>query len=118
MAAAGAIGTGGFWAGHHWAAGACDAEKLQSQVLAQQHQAAAIAHAQATSDKIAGISITLNTDLAITRTRQKTIIEEVAADVDAHPDLARCIVPADTQRLRDGQVRDSEQSAADSAVQR
>lgn len=118
VAAIGIAGGAGVWAGHNWASTACAADKLESQVAAQAHQARAVAQAQATSDKIWAIDLQLTTDLAVTRTRQRVIVEEVYRDVDAHPDLAGCLVPAATQRLRDEQVRDSERAAEGHAVQR
>ncbi len=85
---------------------------------AQTAQARAVTKAQATSDKLWDIGLNLAVNLNVTRTRQKTIIEEVSRDVDEHPDLLACIVPAATQRLRDEQVSVSEHAAQDHAVQR
>lgn len=112
LAAFGAVGAAGVYAGHHWAASSCQAEKLASHVAAQQHELAAVAKAQATSDKIWDIGITLNVDLAMGRERAVTRTKEVTRYVDASPDLARAVVPADVQRVRDEQVRDSESVAA------
>lgn len=120
---AGAIAAGvalfgaGFAAGHHWAATSADAERQAAAVAALEHEAAAVAKAQATSERIWAIGLTLVTDIAVTRTRQRTIIEEVTRDVDAHPDLAGTLVPAATQRLRDEQADTSRRIAEGHPVQ-
>lgn len=71
-----------------------------------------MAKAQATSDKIWDIGITLNADLAMGRERAVARTKEVTRYVDASPDLARAVVPVDVQRVRNEQVRDSESVAA------
>jgi hypothetical protein len=117
LAAAIAIGGGGFWAGHHWASSACEAQRFEAANKAALHTAELVAKAQATSDKIWDIGLTLNTDLVITRERTRTITREVIRDVDAHPGLRGCAVPVATQRLRDDQV-DASRSASGDPVQR
>lgn len=112
LAACGAVGSAGFYAGHHWAASACETEKAASAVAALQHQAKAVAQAQGTSDRIWAIGLALNVDLSAGRERAAARTKEVIRYVDASPDLARCVVPASVQRVRDEQVRDSESAAA------
>lgn len=118
VAAVGTAGGAGVWAGHRWAARACAAEKLDSQVKAAAHQAQAVAKAQATSDRIWAIGLELNVDMAVQRERARTRTVEVTRYVDAEPSLAACIVPAAVQRVRDEQVRDSERSAEGHPVRR
>lgn len=116
LAAFGAVGSAGFYAGHHWAASSCDADKLASNVAALNAQARAVAKAQATSDKIWNIGLSLNVDLAVQRTRTLTRTQEVTRYVDAAPDLAACRVPDGVQRVRADQVRDSARIAAGQPV--
>jgi hypothetical protein len=112
LAASAALSGAGFYAGHHWAASSCEAEKSESQLAAMRHQAEAVAKAQSTSDRIWNIGLELNVDLAVMRGRAQQRTNEVTRYVDADPDLAACRVRADVQRVRDDQVRDSEQLAA------
>lgn len=112
LAGVGASGAAGFYAGHHWAASSCAAEKHESQVAALEHQAAAVQRAQQTSDKIWNIGLELKVDMSVMRGRAQARTNEVNRYVDAAPDLGRCVVPADVQRVRDEQVRDSEQLTA------
>lgn len=118
LLAAAALLAASFGAGHHWASTKAEAARLAAANAALQHEAAAVAKAQATSDRIWDIGLTLATDIAITRTRQRVVIEEVERDVDSHPDLAGCVVPAATQRLRDEQTDASRRAAEDHPVQR
>lgn len=114
LAASAALSGAGFYAGHHWAASTCDAEKHESQVAAMRHQAQAVEQAQRTSDRIWNIGLELRVDLTAMRSRAEQRTHEVIRYVDADPELARCRVPADVQRVRDDQVRDSERLAAPS----
>lgn len=118
LALAGIAGGAGFYAGHHWAATACAAAQFASMEAARRHEAEAVAKAQATSDKIWDIGLSLSADLAVFRERSITRTREVTKYVDASSDLARCAVPAAVQRVRDEQVRDSEHIAAGDPVQR
>lgn len=111
LAAFGVVGAGGVYVGHHLAATSCAADKLRSQVAAQSAQAKAVAKAQATSDKIWDIGLSLNVDLVIQRERAQTRTQEVIRYVAAAPDLARCALPDGVQRVRAEQVRDSERIA-------
>ncbi len=116
IAAAVATAGGGFWAGHHWAALACDADVAASQLAALQHQAAAVAKAQATSDRIWSGEISLTVDLAVIRQRATARTTEVTAHVAADPDLSRSRVPDAVQRVRADQVRESQELPAGSPV--
>lgn len=116
LAAFGTVGSMGFYAGHHWAASSCEADKLTSNVAALNAQARAVAKAQATSDKIWDIGLTLNVDMAVQRTRTLARTQEVIRYVDAAPDLAGCRVPDGVQRVRADQVRDSARIAAGQPV--
>jgi hypothetical protein len=118
LAAFSAIGSAGFYAGHRWAASACAADIAASNLAAAQHQAQAVAKAQAASDKLWAIGLDLQLDLTVLHQRAATRITEVIRHVDATPSLASARVPAAVQRLRDEQAADSATIAAGRPVRR
>lgn len=103
----------GHWQGHASASDACEADKNVARGLAMARWTDELTDATEASLANQGVAIELNTTLHVGRDRSRVIVREVSNDVDAHPDLAGCLVPDNTRRLRDEQVADSARIAAE-----
>ena len=97
----------GRWQGDAAADAACEADKNVARGIALERWANELTDATTASLANQGVALELNTTLTIARTRADQHVREVKDDVDANPDLARCLVPATTRRVRDEQVSDS-----------
>lgn len=102
----GMLGGGYLW-GSTSASGDCDIEAAEARGRAAERFAQRMQTATDASLAISGVTLELNTTMHVTRTRTRTIAEEVSRDVDATPDLAGCPLPARTRELRSEQVLES-----------
>ncbi|HPG95116.1 MAG TPA: hypothetical protein PLR28_11220 [Dokdonella sp.] len=103
----------GDWRGSARVTAAYEAEKAEARGIASERYATQLTRATDASLANQGVALELNTTLHVTRTRTREIVKEVNADVEAHPDLLRCLVPDATRRLRDEQVARSAELAAE-----
>ncbi len=112
--AAVALFAGGYLYGGSSAGQACDLDAAEARGQAAGKFAAELQRSTDASMAIKDISAELQTTFVITREKTRTIEVEVARDVADHPDLAQCLVPERTRRLRNEQVSDSAAIAAES----
>lgn len=107
-----ALFAAGTWVGHSNADQDCDLEAAEARGKAAGFFAAEVARTTEASMAIKDIGAELQGTFVITREKTRTIEVEVSADVDAHQDLAACLMPERTRQLRNEQVSDSARIAA------